>query len=253
MSLPTSRTSSTSRAGGGGTATRRRCGRDSHHRRQVLRPRPAGRPTRPGRRRSRARCRRPARTTSWAASHGMSRVVPLQPGQRDAVGRRPRVGDEVRAADQHRVVPSAAMRTISLTTSAARPPAGCVSRTASSPPSGDPTGRRAGRRPAPAAPGHRDRALAAGVQPVQPLVGEVGEPQHAAGRPSTRRRRTRAPGCGRSTAAGRTSVDRPVGGAADDRPTGRPRAGRASDHQTSFPSTHDLAEPRGRARRRARR
>ena len=214
--------------------------------RQVRRPTSAGRPTRPGPPASTCSLPSAARTTSWAASHGMCGVVPLQPRQRDAVGGQPRVGDEVRAADQDLGARRRATRTISLTTSAAPPEAGWVSRTASTPSGGDAqvgvphAGRHRRLR------GHRHGGVAARVEPVQPLVGELGEPQRA--RPAT----VHAPppySCTRVRAfqgAGRTSVTVPSGErrTTTDRP---PSSGRDSDHHTSAPSTHHLAEPGGRA------
>ena len=110
------------------------------------------------------------------------RVVPLQPGQRDAVGGQARVRDEVGATDQHgrRAV---GLDADDLVDDVGRPVARRrASRGRRAAPSGR-TRRSACRTPAAhrRLGGHRDRGVAPGVQPVQPLVGELGEPQRPAG------------------------------------------------------------------------
>ena len=165
-----------------------------------------------------------ARTTSWAASHGMSGWSHCSQDSVTPSGASR--GSETKSGPltSTSTVPSAAIRTTSLTTSAA-PPGGGV---------GLPHGqhavarRRAGRRTAPrrarAGSGrHRDRGVAARVDPVQPLVGEVGEPHRA---PGDRPRAAAVlvhPGAGvprRGQEVGRPS--RPPRGA--PAPSGRPRS-----------------------------
>ena len=129
------------------------------------------------------------------------RVVPLQPAEGRAVRAPARIGDEVGAADHHlghrgsrggethdRVDRLAAVAGCSSWTHSSVDPSGETSPSAWRRPAGD---RRLG--------GQRD-GRAAGADAVQPLRRPVGEPQHAARRPTTRRRRTRARRCGRSTA-----------------------------------------------------
>ena len=171
------------------------------------------------------------------------RVVPLQPRQRHAV-RAPAAGRTRSRARRPapRELRRRSTRTISLTTSAARSPSAWVSRTASTPVGHDAevgvphAGRHRRLRR------HRDRGVAAGVEPVQPLVGELGEPQRAV----LHRPRAAAvlvhPGAGVPRAPGgrRCTVPSAERRTITDRP---PSAGRDSDHQTSSPSTHDLAEP----------
>ena len=135
------------------------------------------------------------------------------------------------------VVPSASMRTISLTTSAADPcAAGCVSRTASSPPSGV-TDRSACRTPAgtggsgvtatgsllPASSRYSRWSLNSVNHNVPPDAVHAPPPYSCT--------RVRA-----FHGGGRTSVTDPSGErrTMTDRP---PSLGRASDHQTSSPST----------------
>ncbi len=176
------------------------------------------------------------------------RVVPLQPGQRHAVRVQPRRGHEVRAADQHLRLGQPVARPAARSRCARRsrrragvplPDADDRRRVRVEVAVGVPVGARRGRL-------GRDRLRrAAGVQPVQPLVGPVGEPGDAVAHPP---------------AAAAVLVHRgarvPIGGQQLDRvPSGSsrtswvrpPSAGRPSDQTTAAPSDLDLGQPhRGR-------
>ena len=168
-------------------------------------------------------------------SHGMfgwSHSIQRQAG---AVGSPARVRHEVGAGDDHLGLAAAATgsRTISLTTV---PSASWRSRTQA-------IGGAVGADVAVGvaqAPGHgrlgRDRhRLRSRLEPVEPLVGPVGEPGDAVAEPRRARRRTRGRRCARSTAraGGRRRCRRPAGARGR---CGRPPAGRSSSHQRSSPS-----------------
>ena len=244
MSLPTSTTSSGSSCGRLRYSDQTSVRSPKNHSDEVRRPTRAGRRTRRGRRRARARCRRrrgpPAGRRPTACSGGPTAATTASRRPAPAAGRR---RSPARSPAPRRAVggdPDDLVHDVG----GRRPwrvrlPDGEARRRPS-------RGDRRSRTPAGTAGAGvtGDGVAAAGVEPVQPLVGELGEPQRCRRTPSTRRRRTRAPGCARSTAraARRSPCRRPTAGRP---PIGRPRPGRDSDHHTSSAVDDHLAEPGG--------